>query len=457
MQQVGLGIIGGGTVGGGVFQAVQRNGALMASRLGVGLRVVRMAVRDLHKKRAVAIPQALLTTDWEAVVRDPQVNLVVELMGGTTVAREAVLAALELGKPVVTANKALLSAHGEALFEAAQRSGANLYYEASVAGGIPIIKVLREGLIGNRITRLYGIVNGTCNYILTRMKLEGAEFAEVLADAQRLGYAETEPSLDVDGHDAAHKIGILASLAHGFWVNPRQIYVEGIRSISRLDIQFAGQLGYTIKLLGVVKPIDELRATIFEGTGKMKAARKSNIDNRKSSVQVSVYPALIPNQHVLASVNHVFNAVYVRGDVVGDTLYYGRGAGQDATASAVLSDLADAALDLKCGTRSRIPPFVPHEREGAVLPIAQVVSRYYVRLSVTDRPGTLARIAAILARAKIGISSVIQPEGHEGKSVPLILMIHDASHAAMRQALEKIGQLDVVKEAPVMIRVESFE
>ena len=450
MQQLGLGIIGGGTVGGGVFQAVQRNGALMASRLGVGLRVVRMAVRSLHKKRAVSIPKALLTTDWAGVVRDPQVNLVVELMGGTAIARDAVLAALQLGKPVVTANKALLSAHGEELFEAAQRSGTNLYYEASVAGGIPIIKVLREGLIGNRITRLYGIVNGTCNYILTRMKLEGAGFAEVLADAQRLGYAEAEPSLDVDGHDAAHKIGILASLAHGFWVNPKQIYVEGIRSISPLDIQFAGQLGYTIKLLGVVKPADE-------GAGPSKTARPSSIVHRKSGVQVSVYPVLIPNSHVLASVNHVFNAIYVRGDVVGDTLYYGRGAGQDATASAVLSDLADAALDLKCGTRSRIPPFVPHEREGAVLPIAEVVSRYYVRLSVTDRPGTLAKIAAILAQAKIGISSVIQPEGHEGKSVPLILMIHDAANAAMQQALARIGRLDVVNERPVMIRVESFE
>ncbi len=452
MRQIGLGIIGGGTVGGGVYQAVTRNGPLMASRLGVSLRVVRMAVRDVRKKRAVRIPKGLLTTDWPGVVRDPRVNLVVELMGGTATAREAVLAALRLGKPVVTANKALLSAHGEELFAAAQRSGANLYYEASVAGGIPIIKVLREGLIGNRITRLYGIVNGTCNYILTRMKLEGADFGEVLAEAQRLGYAEAEPSLDVDGHDAAHKTGILASLAHGFWVNPKQIYVEGIRGIRTLDMRFAGQLGYTIKLLGVVKQAEDyvLRITGHE-------PRKTKNVKRNCGVQVSVYPMLIPNSHVLASVNGVFNAVYVRGDVVGDTLYYGRGAGQDATASAVLSDLADAALDLKCGTRSRIPPFVPHEREGAVLPIAEVVSRYYVRLSVVDRPGTLARIAAILARAKIGISSVIQPEGHEGRSVPLILMIHDATNAAMAKALGTIARLDVVKETPVMIRVESFE
>jgi len=433
MQQVNLGIVGGGTVGGGVYSALQRNGALMASRLGIRLHIARMAVRNPKKKRAVSIPKNILTTDWAAVVNDAKINIVLELMGGTETARTVALEALKQGKSVVTANKALLSAHGEELFAAAQRSGANLYYEASVAGGIPIIKVLREALIGNRITRIYGIVNGTCNYILTRMKLEGADFATVLADAQRLGYAEAEPSLDIDGCDAMHKIGILASLAHGFWVNPKEIYVEGIRPITAQDIQFAGQLGYTIKLLGIVKKCDG------------------------APIQVSVYPTLVPNTHVLASVNDVFNAILVRGDVVGDTLYYGRGAGQDATASAVLSDLADAALDLKHGTRSRIPPFVPHELQGAVLPIDRVVCRYYVRLSVVDRPGTLAKIAAILAKAKIGISSVIQPEGHLGESVPLILMIHDASNAAMRKALERISQLPVVKERPIMIRVENFE
>ena len=439
MQQLNLGVIGGGTVGGGVFQAIQRNGQLVASRLGIKLQVRKVAVRNPRKRRPVTIPQALLTGDWAAVVNDPRVDVVVELMGGTTIAREVVLAALKLGKPVVTANKALLSAHGEELFAAAQRCGANLYYEASVAGGIPIIKVLREGLIGNRITRLYGIVNGTCNYILTRMKLEGAEFGCVLDEAQRLGYAEANPSLDVDGHDAAHKTGILASLAHGFWVNPRHIHVEGIRTVTVLDIKFAHQMGYTIKLLGIVKKTGDKAATA------------------NGSIQVSVYPALIPNTHVLASVNDVFNAVLVRGDIVGDTLYYGRGAGQDATASAVVSDLADAALDLKFGTKNRIPPFVPHEREGAVLPIEKVVCRYYVRLMVVDRPGTLARIAAILGRARIGISSVIQPEGHEGESVPLILMIHDATNAAMQKALGAICALDVVKGAPVMFRVENFE
>ena len=443
MQQVNLGIIGAGTVGGGVYQAIQRNGGLMACRLGVRFQIVKIATRDLRKQRSVEIPKSLLTNDWRRVVEDPRVQIVVELMGGTTTAREVTLRALELGKPVVMANKALLSAHGEELFATAQNFGTNLYYEASVAGGIPIIKVLREGLIGNRITRLYGIVNGTCNYILTRMKLEGADFGEVLKDAQKLGFAEAEPSLDVDGHDAAHKTGILASLAHGFWVNPKDIYVEGIRGVTKLDIQFATQLGYTIKLLGIVKCAEAVGPKGKKTTGPR--------------VQVSVYPTLVPNCHVLASVNHVFNAVYVRGDVVGDTLYYGRGAGQDATASAVLSDLADAALDLKCGSKSRVAPFVPHELQGAVLGIDEVVSRYYLRLNIVDRPGTLAKIATILGSLKIGISSVIQPEGHEGESVPLILMMHDAPNAAMKKALDRIARLPVVKAPPVMIRVESFE
>ncbi|HTV75519.1 MAG TPA: homoserine dehydrogenase, partial [Candidatus Baltobacteraceae bacterium] len=290
-----------------------------------------------------------------------------------------------------------------------------------------------------RIDALYGIVNGTCNYILTRMKLEGADFAEVLADAQRLGYAETPPDLDVDGHDAAHKIGILASLAHGFWVNPKSIHVEGIRNVSALDIKFAGKLGYTIKLLGIVKKVE---------------VRKGK---RGCGVQVSVYPTLIPNAHVLASVNYAFNAVFVNGDIVGDTLFYGRGAGKDATASAVLSDLADAALDLKFKNQQRVPPFVPHECEGAVLPIEEAVSEYFVRLNVVDQPGVLAKIATIFGESKIGISSVIQPEGHEGKSVPLIFMLHYAPNGAAIRALKKIGKLPVVKGEPVMFRVENFD
>lgn len=425
-------------MGGGVYQAVRRNGSLMTCRLGLSLQVSAVAVRDLKRTRKVSIPSSLLTTDWEKVVRDPSTDIVVELIGGTTLARQIVSEALKLGKPVVTANKALLSAHGEELFAIAQRHGGNLYYEASVAGGIPIIKVIREAMVGNRITHLYGIVNGTCNYILTRMKREGADFNDVLADAQRLGYAEAEPSLDVDGHDAAHKTGILASLAHGLWVKPKQIYTEGIRNITKLDIEFAAKLGYTIKLLGIVKS-------------------KGGQDGKNHSIQVSVYPALVPDSHVLASVNDVFNAVFLRGDIVGDTLYYGRGAGQDATASAVLSDLGDAALDLKHGSHRRVPAFTAHAQGGHIQPIAEAISRYYLRLEVVDRPGVLARIATLLAKSNIGISSVIQPEGHGGRSVPLIFMIHDASNASMQKALQAIAKLPVVKARPTLIRVESFE
>ncbi len=448
MQQVNLGMIGGGTVGSGVFHALQLNGGLMASRIGVKVNVRKVAVKAFDEPRPYPIPKSAMTTDWQSVVNDPQVDVVAELAGGTTIARSMILAALKLGKPVVTANKALLSAYGEELFAAARRYSTNLYYEASVCGGIPIIKALREGFVGNRITHLYGIVNGTCNYILTRMKLEGADFEAVLKDAQAQGYAEAEPSLDVDGYDAQHKIGILASLAHGFWVKPKDIYVEGIRGIARTDIQFANQLGYTIKLLGIIKRVEGRGAS----SGRTGVAKRSS----RARVQVSVYPTLVPNAHVLASVNHVFNAVFVRGDVVGDTLFYGRGAGKDATASAVLSDLADAALDLKFGTKHRVPPFVPHERDGTVAPIDTVISRYFVRLDVVDRPGVLAKIAAIFGQARIGISSVIQPEGHEGASVPLILMLHDAPNGAVSRALAKIGKLAAVKSAPVMIRVEDL-
>ena len=443
MQQVNLGMIGGGTVGGGVFQALQRNSALLASRIGIRINLLKIAVKAFDEPRNVDIPYSYMTTNWKEVVENPQVQIVAELAGGVTVAREMILTALKLGKPVITANKALLSACGEELFSVAQQHNTNLYYEASVAGGIPIIKSLREGFVGNHVTHLYGIVNGTCNYILTRMKLEGADFETVLKDAQRLGYAEAEPSLDIDGHDSVHKIGILASLAHGFWINPKSIYFEGIRKVTQLDIKYAQQMGYTIKLLGIIKRI---------GTLPWQKETGSN----GTHVQVSVYPTLIPNHHVLANVNQVFNAVFVRGDVVGDTLFYGRGAGQDATASAVLSDIADAALDLKFETKCRVPPFVPHEKEGAVLPIDQVTSRYYLRLSVIDKPGTLAKIASALGDSQISISSVIQPEGNAGEAVPVILMTHEAPNSAMTKALNQIRTLDINKAEPVLFRVETF-
>jgi homoserine dehydrogenase len=412
MQQVNLGMIGGGTVGSGVFHALQLNGDLLASRIGVKINVSKVAVKALDEPRPYPIPEACMTTEWQAVLNDPQVQVIIELVGGTGLARTIILAALKLGKPVITANKALLSAHGEELFAAAKRYGTNLYYEASVCGGIPIIK-----------------------------------------DAQAQGYAEAEASLDIDGHDALHKVGILASLAHGFWVKPKDIHVTGIRNITALDIKFADQLGYTIKLLGIIKA----GATRHDVEDRHSTPARRPRTDRRSRIQVSVYPTLIPNSHVLASVNHVFNAVFVRGDIVGDTLFYGRGAGKDATASAVLSDIADAALDLKFSTKYRVPPFVPHESDGAVLPIDEVVSRYFLRLDVIDVPGTLARISKILGDARIGISSVIQPEGHEGASVPLIFMLHDAPNGAVSAALKQIGKLSVVKSAPVMLRVETFD
>ncbi len=440
MQQVNLGMLGGGTVGSGVFHAWQKNGALLAARLGVQINFRKVAVKAFDEPRPYPIARELMTTDWQEVVNDPQIHVVIELVGGTGIAKTMVLTALTQGKTVVTANKALLSAHGPELFAAAAKAGVNLYYEASVCGGIPIIKSLREGFVANQFPAIYGIVNGTCNYILSRMKAEGADFGAVLAEAQKLGYAETPPDLDIDGIDAQHKIGILASLAHGFWVDHHQVHTEGIRTVSKIDMEFAAKLGYTIKLLGIAKQ-----------------SKAQSPKSKAAGVQVSVYPTLIPNAHVLASVNGVFNACFVRGDIVGDTLFYGRGAGKDATASAVLSDVADAALDLKNGAQVRLAPFVAHAKKGRVMPMDEVTSQYYVRFSVVDKPGVLAKIAAIFAAAKIGISSVIQPEGHEGESVPLIFMIHDAPNAAMRKALAKIAKLPVIKAKPVMFRVESFD
>ena len=435
MQQVNLGMIGGGTVGSGVFHAWQKNGGLMAARLGVKINFRKIAVKAFDEPRPYPIARNLMTTDWQEVVNDPEIHVVIELVGGCGIAKTMVLAALAQGKTVVTANKALISAHGPELFAAAAKSGANLYYEASVCGGIPIIKSLREGFVANQFPAIYGIVNGTCNYILSRMKAEGADFAAVLADAQKHGYAETPPDLDIDGHDAQHKIGILASLAHGFWVDHHEIHTEGIRDVSKIDMQFAEKLGYTIKLLGIAK----------------------QISGKKPGVQVSVYPTLIPNAHVLASVNGVFNAVFRARRHRGRHAVLRSRRGQRRHRQRRVERRGRCRADLKNGTKVRVPPFVAHAKKGRVMPMDEIVSRYYVRFSVVDKPGVLAKIAAIFAAAKIGISSVIQPEGHEGESVPLIFMIHDAPNAAMRKALEKISKLPAVKAKPVMFRVESFE
>ncbi|MFT3829674.1 MAG: homoserine dehydrogenase [Opitutaceae bacterium] len=445
MKQVNIGMIGGGTVGSGVFNALQQNSELMAARTGVRLVVKKVAVKAYDEPRPYPIARELMTVDWKDVVEDPEIQIVTELVGGTGIAKVIVLAALERGKAVVTANKALLSAHGPELFAAAKKAGTNLYYEASVAGGIPIIKTLREALVGNRFERIYGIVNGTCNYILTRMTREGAAFADVLADAQRLGYAEADPTLDVDGHDAAHKTGILASLAHGFWVDHHAIHVEGIRTLTPLDIRFAQQLGYTIKLLGSVRLAPPAKAA------KGKKAKAAG-----ARISVAVSPTLVPQSHVLASVNDVFNAVFVSGFPIGDTLYYGRGAGKDATASAVLSDLADAGLDITRGTLDRVPAFAPTSPAGAVVPFSETSSRFYLRLNVVDKPGVIAKVSSLLSNAGISIASIVQPEGHEGETVPLILMTHVASRAAMNKARAAIAKLPTVKGPSLLLPVEDF-
>ena len=444
MDQINIGMIGGGTVGCGVFHALQQNADLIAARIGLRLSIVKVAVKAFDEPRPYPIEPSVLTLNWREVVEDPAIQVVIELVGGTGIAKTMILAALQRGKPVVTANKALLSAHGPELFAAAREFKTNLYYEASVAGGIPIIKVVRESLVGNRFDRIYGIVNGTCNYILTRMKREGAAFADVLADAQRLGYAEADPTLDIDGHDAAHKTGILASLAHGFWVDHHDIHVEGIRLLTPLDIRFAAQLGYTIKLLGIVKTVPP--DNLAENKTPPAATR----------ISVSVSPTLVPNNHVLASVNDVFNAVFISGSPIGDTLYYGRGAGKDATASAVLSDLADAALDLRHGTPQRVPAFVPHAPKGMVISLAETSSRFYLRLAVLDRPGVIADISAILSTGGISISSIIQPEGQEGETVPLILMTHAARRAAMEKCCAAITKIAAVKGPSLLLPVEDF-
>jgi homoserine dehydrogenase len=368
------------------------------------------------------------------VLGDPDVQVIVELIGGTGFAKQVILDALSRGKVVVTANKALLAHHGEEIFAAAAKNRTNIFYEASVCGGIPIIKAIREGFVANQFPFIYGIVNGTCNYILTRMTAEGKDFDEVLAEAQKLGYAEADPGLDVDGGDSAHKATILASLAHGFWTGFENTYVEGIRHVSQFDIQIARELGYRIKLLAIIKEHD--------------------------GVEVRVHPTLIPATHVLASVGGVFNGVVVRGDVVGDTMFYGRGAGADATSSAVIADLADAALNYKFGSIQRVPAFVSHRLNARVRTIDEVESRYYLRLTVEDRSGVIAKVSKVLGDADISIASVLQreaPETHTAGHVPLIMMLHTARDRAVRQAVGEIDRLPVVKDKTVVIRVESFE
>jgi homoserine dehydrogenase len=443
ISQLNIGLIGAGVVGGGVVKNLTRNADLIGERLDVRLHLKWVCDKDASRLKGLPVPADALTPDANAVLGDPDVHVVVELVGGTGFARTLVLGALNRGKVVVTANKALLAHHGEEIFAAAAKNSTNIFYEACVCGGIPIIKAIREGFVGNRFPLIYGIVNGTCNYILSRMTAEGKDFDEVLAEAQKLGYAEADSSLDVDGIDSAHKATILASLAHGFWTGFGSTYVEGIRHVSQFDIQVARELGYTIKLLAIIKSADH---------------------SDSAPVEVRVHPTLIPQHHVLASVNGVFNGAVVRGDVVGDTMFYGRGAGADATSSAVISDLADAALNLKFDSIQRVPAFVSHRLHARVRTIDEVESRYYLRLTVEDRSGVIAKVSKVLGERDISIASVLQREAPEPKRgqppsdhVPLIFMLHSAKDRAVRDAVADIDRLSVVKDRTVVIRVENFD
>jgi homoserine dehydrogenase len=419
-----------GNVGAGVYKHLTQNRALLRERLGYELDVKKIALRDPKKDRGVAVPSELITTQWQDLLDDPSIQIVVELMGQKEESLRFMLGAIERGKLVVTGNKALLAEHGREIFEAATRYKVPVFFEAAVAGGIPIIKTIREAFIGNHIRSIHGIINGTSNYILTRMVESELSFADALAEAQAAGYAEADPTLDVNGWDAAHKAVILASLAYGFWVPTDRIFVEGIEQITANDICFAKKLGYSIKLLGIIKA------------------------DAKGEIEVRVHPTLIPEKHVLASVNGVFNALAVQGDIVGDTLFYGRGAGQDPTSSSVIADLAEAAAALQ-SPRSNYG-FMPHGLYGTCKSIDEIVSEYYLRLTVEDRPGVIAQVSSVLASLNIGISSIFQPEGTEGEAVSLVLVIHKATNAQIKSALEKIGALECVKKTPRMIRVENF-
>jgi homoserine dehydrogenase len=438
MSVIRIGLAGFGTVGSSVYHNLLKEAELIFQRSGVRLIVTAIARRNPRRLRP-GLPRSLLVPKVEDLVSSNKTDIIVEAMGGCGMARDLVLSALKAGKPVVTANKALLAEHGKEIFREVARHRTPIYFEASVAGGIPIIRSLKEGLLANRFHLIYGIVNGTCNYILTKMSKEKIPFEVALKQAQELGYAEADPSFDIDGVDAAHKATVLASLAYGGCVDFKKVYVEGIRHVSTIDVQFAHQLGYEIKLLAIIR-------------------------SSLPSIEVRVHPTLIPKTNRLAYINGVTNAIMVRGHIAGDIEFSGPGAGGNATASSMISDIAQAAVQFThakarhfssdgCG----LPTMTLSSNDPKVMNIKNVVSRYYLRLTVTDKPGVMAQVSSILAKARIGISSVIQPEGHEGKSVPLIFMIHDARNDAMEQAISKIQRLNCIKAKPVMFRVENFE
>ena len=434
-ESIGIGLVGFGTVGSGVWNTLQSNAALITDRTSgkVSLSVRRIAVRDISKPRDADAPTELFTTDWNEVVSDPSVDIVVELIGGTTTAFDIVSAALRAKKPVVTGNKALLAERGSELFALSAEMDTPIHFEAAVAGGIPIIKAVQESLVGNRIESITGIINGTSNYILERMTEAGLSYQDALQEAQDLGYAESDPTLDVNGWDAAHKAILLATLSYGFPVDPQQVYVRGIEMVRGIDITFAKQLGYVVKLLCLVRAHED------------------------GSIEIRTQPSFIPANHILASVNGVFNAVAIRGDRLGDAMFYGRGAGQDPTASAAVADLVEAARLQSQGSGHR--GFLPYKQDGQLRPIEDTKTAYYVRFPVTDRPGVVAEIATVLAKAGIGISgthSPVNPSEPDADFVDLVFLLHTCPFGQLKDALKSIESLDCVTDRPVVFRIETL-
>ncbi|MDB5487178.1 MAG: homoserine dehydrogenase [Reyranella sp.] len=424
-----IGIAGLGTVGAGVVKLLAEHGRLLAVRGGRPLKIVAVSARRKAKKRDIDLSHVRWENDPMALATAPDIDVVVELIGGSSgVARRLVQKALASGKHVVTANKALLALHGYELAAAAEKKQRILAFEAAVAGGIPIIKALREGLVGNRVQRLYGILNGTCNYILTTMRETGRDFDVVLAEAQAAGYAEADPTFDVDGIDAAHKLAVLTGAAFGARVNFAGVHVEGIRRVTSMDIEFAQELGYRIKLLGLAR-------------------------ETRHGIEQRVHPCMVPLDTPIAHIEGVFNAVVVEGDFVGTTMFQGRGAGQGPTASAVVADLVDVA-------RGRhMPAFVvPADKLATkkASPMDRHVGAYYMRLMVQDRPGVIAAISGALAKERISLESMLQRGRSESGEVPVVLTTHETEEAAMQRALARIAKLGAVAEEPCVIRIEAF-
>lgn len=435
---VGIGLVGLGTIGAGVVKLLQRNGPVIAERLGFPLRLVRVADLDTARARDVDLSAVRFDADTEGLLSDPAVSIVVELIGGYDAARRLILRAIENGKHVVTANKALLAAHGKEIFDAAARRGVDVAFEASVGGGIPILRSVREGLAANRIRSIHGIINGTTNYVLTEMERTGEPFETVLGRAQRLGYAEADPSLDVDGIDAAHKLTLLVAMAFGAELTHKEIPTEGIRWLTPLEFASARELGYRIKLLGVAKARE----------GPDGAER----------IEARVHPTMIPSSSLLASVDGAMNAIAVCGDAVGPTLFYGAGAGELPTASAVVADVMEIAREIRRGTAGRVAPlsYLPEAlRPKPLVPLGELEGRVYLRFTALDRAGVLSRITGVLGENGIGIESVLQKgRGHATASVPVVVMTHPAREAAVRRALDAIDRLSEVTAPTLLLRIE---